>query len=729
MLPRNKITFILLLVIVLYINPCQTLATVQSGDAYFPPSIDGLIGDREYYDAIPHTITLSSNSETLSTQLYVKNDNEYLYLAFRIEDPSMNNLMILRLADTYGNIVSKHSRYDQGDWSLYYNGSENIVGDTASFESAWGSYGEYRIVEWKIPFNTTSLNDLKANVGDPLKIGIRYGLDDGPRYPAAYDYDNPDTWDWLFLVTPERVKNGDFEDEVFLDPWEIPGWDSSGGTGVGSGEDSYQGRSLGLRSGYVSQIVWLDENSSVYFWYRPFPFDSEVELQVHLGGVTVFSESYSESYYEWSQMEIKFRDAMEKGLEPGLNELRFVVVDGSSDAERPRRPRVSFDSVTIDASSPSVLIDETFMSKEHTDVGASIEVGFHFMQMPQGVELVDSKVLINGTKYVSDSEGWVRFYATSMVVGSKHWVIDSVNGATNFEVNAEVPEVIWDSVLISVPESQRIDVGSDFIWSGRYAYNNQVFSGELVLNQPSSVKEVVGEINYTIGGIVDSQYGLSVFEAPLSFVVIYDKVELELSIEDPRIDVGETPYVSYSGNYLYDSTPFEGTLSLVDFSDNLGQEQITVASITDSKYGITEFECNSVECIWDRINIVDGGVSESSVNVDEEVEVWFRAEYAYDSDPFTGDDGKLFINGEEATWSDNKWLITVSSDTPEKVSYRVSSITDDQYGLSSFSQNVSDVEVEWKNAGIPGFPVEAILVSLSGIGIFYNRKRINNKSP
>ena len=83
----------------------------------------------------------------------------------------------------------------------------------------------------------------------------------------------------------------------------------------------------------------------------------------------------------------------------------------------------------------------------------------------------------------------------------------------------------------------------------------------------------------------------------------------------------------------------------------------------------------------------------------------------------------MFINGEDATWSeDNRWMLIVSSEAPAKISYSVTGITDDQYGLSSYQSDVADLEVDWKNAGIPGYPLISILTALVLFMFLYSQK-------
>ena len=89
-----------------------------------------------------------------------------------------------------------------------------------------------------------------------------------------------------------------------------------------------------------------------------------------------------------------------------------------------------------------------------------------------------------------------------------------------------------------------------------------------------------------------------------------------------------------------------------------------------------------------------------------------------------GQEGELFINGESASWSssNSRWELNVSSSNPATKTYSVSSIDDDQFDLIVFSSDVTDVDVEWKQAGIPSFPLESIVTALVLLG-FYLRTR------
>jgi len=62
--------------------------------------------------------------------------------------------------------------------------------------------------------------------------------------------------------------------------------------------------------------------------------------------------------------------------------------------------------------------------------------------------------------------------------------------------------------------------------------------------------------------------------------------------------------------------------------------------MVDELYGLTAFDSNEVSVIFDKVVVVEGGVSDEFADVEKPVTVWFKAVYAYDS--------KTFDDAEEA---------------------------------------------------------------------------------
>lgn len=78
---------------------------------------------------------------------------------------------------------------------------------------------------------------------------------------------------------------------------------------------------------------------------------------------------------------------------------------------------------------------------------------------------------------------------------------------------------------------------------------------------------------------------------------------------------------------------------------------MVVDSVVDLICGLEAFAFNSVDCVFDRVKIVEGGVSASETQVGGSECFWVKAVYGYSGEPFTGVDGLLFVNGEKMVWS------------------------------------------------------------------------------
>lgn len=211
----------------------------------------------------------------------------------------------------------------------------------------------------------------------------------------------------------------------------------------------------------------------------------------------------------------------------------------------------------------------------------------------------------------------------------------------------------------------------------------------------------------------------------LSFGRKWDAVNIELEIEDNRIDITDSPEINIKSSYDYDGSEFQGEVRLTSFdTDEVCLQTISVESITDDEFGVTNFTSNDLLCIWDQIVITEGGVSSESGTVGEPEVVWFKVIYDYEDEPFDSEKGRVYINGEEATWSssNNRWELECVSDEADIIIYKVTEIIDRTYDLTTIDDKSDNVIIEWKKAGIPGYPFLSLFV---GIGlIIILKKRI-----
>ena len=154
---------------------------------------------------------------------------------------------------------------------------------------------------------------------------------------------------------------------------------------------------------------------------------------------------------------------------------------------------------------------------------------------------------------------------------------------------------------------------------------------------------------------MDSSYGLTVFTSN-SISVIFDKILITLSITSDRINVGDNATINWVGMYEYDASNFNGAITLNStktISETIGKRGYTVLSINDPTYGLTHYTSNVIFCIWDRIKIIEGGVTWYTV--------WFNAVTEYDLEPIDVTKGTIYANGQTMIWSNdrNRWEYTV----------------------------------------------------------------------
>ena len=125
-------------------------------------------------------------------------------------------------------------------------------------------------------------------------------------------------------------------------------------------------------------------------------------------------------------------------------------------------------------------------------------------------------------------------------------------------------------------------------------------------------------------------------------------------------------------------------------------------------------ETNLWERVISRIKMVDCGASSNSVEVNKPVVVWYKAVYEHDGEEFNGDEGTLEVNDVTMTWSptNERWEAEFTSSEPKTVTFKVTGVQDNVYGLTSYSEAASQPRVEWRQAGIPGYPTGSILLGV-----------------
>jgi len=285
-------------------------------------------------------------------------------------------------------------------------------------------------------------------------------------------------------------------------------------------------------------------------------------------------------------------------------------------------------------------------------------------------------------------QGWIEFNhlleqeEPGVYTYAVESIFDTKYGVSTFVSNTE--QVVFDEVVVTLEaRKERIDVGeeADISWSAHYWYNSEPFYGEVTLNRDSVTSHKVGAKDYFVQGVEDPYYGLTSFDTN-EVEVKWDAIYVELQAVDYRIDLGQEAEVTWKGTYQSDGFDVTGFLD-VDLTpailrkNSVGELLLEVAHVTDNLNGISSFSSNYANVVWDRVEVelvYPGGRTEVGSSAPLDV----IATYEYDGAPFTGD---VNLDG------------TLISDEVGSRTLTVSSIVDDEHGITGFASN--KVSILW----------------------------------
>jgi len=232
-----------------------------------------------------------------------------------------------------------------------------------------------------------------------------------------------------------------------------------------------------------------------------------------------------------------------------------------------------------------------------------------------------------------------------------------------------------------------------------------------------TAESTVASYSYT----VESSYMASAGSFP---AVIVDRIKVSsYTVSDSRANINDNVNIDATLVYEYDSTAVTtGTITINgDSATHIGsgvyrtpKTSSTVTSVTyntvagsESTYGLNTVNQNSksTTVIWDRIQYVTGGVSDSRADVGSTQTIWYTAKYEYDNVAFDNTKGTFTIGGSAATWSlvNSRWELSVTGPSaPQLVNYAPGH-TDTTYGITA-SNNVAGIQsIIWDRLEVYGY--------------------------
>ena len=339
-----------------------------------------------------------------------------------------------------------------------------------------------------------------------------------------------------------------------------------------------------------------------------------------------------------------------------------------------------WDSLTI-----TILVTDSRIS---TGSNASIYVNVVYDYDGQ---TFDGTLTLNNEIYLYSTVG-LRSYTVNSASGDTY-------GITVIGTN-DVESVIWDRLRVTgyTVSDDRCDIGSTQTIAVVmiYEYDDVVFTGArgtVYLNESSMTWDpgdyrweqqrsspTVGRFVFAVSSVTDTFHGISSFYTNGVPSIIWDSLTISLTIDDSRIDIGQSASIQASAVYDYDGSTYSGTLNLnnTQLSHATAQRQYYTVSIAlgDDPYGITAISTNSiVYCIWDSLTITITDTIDQRININQNASgIIVTATYVYDGASY---DGTFVLNNTIFVYP-----------TAQRQGYRVTTaVGDDSHGINVISTN------------------------------------------
>ena len=227
-------------------------------------------------------------------------------------------------------------------------------------------------------------------------------------------------------------------------------------------------------------------------------------------------------------------------------------------------------------------------------------------------------------------------------IGQYGFTVESIED-NMWEVNkfkSGVVKIIFDKVEIDLyTPDDRINVGetAQIYYDAKYQYDGLEYTGELYFDQ-SLVRDTVGSRVITVDRSRDTLYDVDAFESD-SIEIIWDQVKVDMSVDDTRVDVGETVEVTVSAYYEFDheEVPLENVqLNAYEYTnDKVEDFKFKVVTAFGEKYGITAYTADDLKVIWDQVDFYVQSPRERVI-LGSDADPMVNAVYTYDHKPFKG---------------------------------------------------------------------------------------------
>lgn len=214
-------------------------------------------------------------------------------------------------------------------------------------------------------------------------------------------------------------------------------------------------------------------------------------------------------------------------------------------------------------------------------------------------------------------------------------------------------------------------------------------------------------------------------------------------VSHPEANIGTVQTIGFHAKWgQNDSDVFAGFISTNNIKYSTNASGWITFSVTSSTVGKKEWNVTSVNCggittyvqtadnpsiTWDRIIIIDGGLTKDSIAQGETVTVWFKAVYEYENTTFNN--GTLYVNGSALTWStiNNRWEYNFTATTPGTQSFIITGAADSN-GITAIEDNTGTKALTVVDQPLLTAPVlygilAAIIIAAGLVAILLTRRK------
>ena len=604
----------------------------------------------------------------------------------------------LYLDDTQLNWNIDHFEYQTlksnvGLWRYYVN-------STISSEVTYGITSLNPSILWtdviwdRILILTTSSSDDRIDYGTSANIAVT----------AVLEYDNHPlgAGDSLWMDNTGMTWNTDHF-ECLPSKSEIGLW------------RYFVNSSNAVESTFGITLVNVNSNYQDIIWDRIEFFQSGVlDERIDVNSV---GETWWRVRYQYDGVEIDDT----KGLSALLNGSKTLVWDGLATRWRYQEISVSVQGIgyeiasasesiygltqwVVTASNTTIIWDQILVvsySADDSRIDISTASSCHVTLIFDfdDVYVSDGTITVNGLSAVYSGSNGVWDFGESkndaqLVTYNAVGASGNVHGISLVNQNSQSLDVIWDSLTITIIiTDSRIDVGTvaTVVPTAIYDYDSSAYDGTLQLNDTIFQQGTPSYRGYTVSSASGDSYGISAIRMNMEVRCVWDSLTVTITVVDSRINVGDTASITATAVYNYDSTPYDGTLTLNDTilqQASVGARAYTVDSANGDTYNITVISTNSVKVvIWDRLRVLSYTVSDGRCNLGSIQEVTALIIREYDSVLFTGTMGTVYLNGSAMAWdsADLVWTQLRTSSNIGLLTFRVTAIFDTQYGITAIN--------------------------------------------